>query len=149
MDIGISFQPDLISVMSQFNQFDQILKKHIALATGKAAALIGTTGQGYMDFKNPTGVLEGSVEVQMQSEYLAWIGSPVEYAHRREFSFAGPDSLGRMFPNDPAMLMFTHALEDQSMLLEISNIYIEEVQAAWMEAIGNLPPGSAAFVSVA
>lgn len=147
--MSLSFQPDLIGVMSQFRQFDGVLTKHIATATEKAAGVIGTTGQSYMNFMNPTGALEESIGVQMQSEYLAWIGSPLPYAHRREFSFAGPDSLGRMFPNDPAMLMFTHALEDESMLLEVAGIYIEEVQAAWQECIGSLPPNAAAFASVA
>ena len=146
---AISFQPDLIGVMSQFSQFEATLKKHIATATEKSAALIGTTGQGNMNFMNPTQVLHDSIEVRMQSEYEAWTGSSVVYAHRREFSFAGPDSLGRMFPNDPAMLMFTHALEDEGMLLEVAGIYIEEVQAAWMECIGAIPGGGAAFVSVA
>ena len=146
--MGIVFEPDLIGVMSQFSQFQATLKKHVAIATEKSAALIGTTGQSYMNFKNPTGRLEDSAVVQMQSEYLAWIGSPLPYAHRREFSFHGPDSLGRMFPNDPAMLMFTHALEDESMLLEIAQHYIGEVQAAWMECIGAIPSGSAAVMSV-
>ena len=147
MKVGIAFQPDLIGVMSQFSQFEETLKKHLAIATEKSASLVGEGIQGYMDFKNPTGTLEESVEVQMQSEYLAWIGSSLPYAHRREFSFKGPDSLGRMFPNDPAMLMFTNALQDDSMLLEVSNLYIEAVFAAWHECIGNLPGGSAAFVS--
>ena len=145
---AISFQPDLLGVMSQFSQFEATLKKHIATATEKSAGIIGTAGQANMNFMNPTGALHDSIEVQMQSEYVAWIGSPLPYAHRREFSFEGPDSLGRMFPNDPAMLMFTHALEDESVLLEVANMYIEEVQAAWVECIGAIPGGGMASVSV-
>lgn len=149
MQMGIAFQPDLLGVMSQFSGFDAVLKKHIATATEKSAALIGTTGQGNMNFMNPSGVLHDSIEVRMQSEYEAWTGSAVVYAHRREFSFQGPDSLGRMFPNDPAMLMFTHALEDETMLLEVASNYIEAVYAAWNECMGKLPPGTMASVGVA
>lgn len=144
---AISFEPDLIGVMSQFSQFEETLKKHIGEATARAALLIGATGQANMHFMHPTERLHDSIEADLRSEYLAWIGSSLPYAHRREFSFKGPDSLGRMFPNDPAMLMFTNALQDDSMLLEVSNLYIEAVFAAWHECIGNLPGGSAAFVS--
>ncbi len=39
------------------------------------------------------------------------ITSDVPYAHRREFSFKGPDSLGRFFPNDPAGFFMRDTLQ--------------------------------------
>lgn len=144
--VGISFQPDLLGIMSQFSQFEATLKKHIATATEKSAGLIGEGIQGYMDFKNPSGDLEDSVEVQMQSEYMAYIGSALPYAHRREWSFKGPDSLGRLFPNDPATHMGRKAIKDGSVLMGVIENYIEAVYAAWQECIGNLPPGTTTFL---
>jgi len=145
--IGIGFQPDLLGIMSQFEQFEEKLRKHIATATEKSAGLVATGIQGYMDFKNPSGQLEESVEVQVQSEYLAWIGSGLPYAHRREWSFEGPDSLGRLFPNDPATHMARKAIKDGSVLMGVVQNYIEAVYGAWEECVGSLPPGTAAFLS--
>lgn len=145
--LRIGFQPDLIGIMSQFRQFDGVLTKHIATATEKSAGLVATGIQGYMDFMNPTGALEESVEVRMQSEYVAWIGSALPYAHRREWSFQGPDSLGRMFWHDPATHMARRALKDGSVLLGVIQHYIEAVYAAWQECVGALPPGTATFLS--
>jgi hypothetical protein len=147
MQVGISFQPDLLGVMSQFKGFDAVLRKHIATATEKSAGLVGTGIQGYMDFMHPNGDLEESVEVRMQNEYVAWIGSALPYAHRREWSFKGPDSLGRMFPNDPATHMGRKAIKDSSVLMGVIENYIEAVYAAWTETMGRLPPGTAAFLS--
>jgi hypothetical protein len=53
-------------------------------------------------FKNPTGQLSESLYEVKDSPYEVTIGSDLPYAHRRDVSFTGPDSLGRMFPNDPA-----------------------------------------------
>jgi len=50
-----------------------------------------------MHWMNSGGVLENSFSFNGN-----YIESSVPYAHRREFSFKGPDSLNRMFPNDPA-----------------------------------------------
>lgn len=147
MQVGISFQPDLLGVMSQFSGFDTVLRKHIATATEKSAGLVGTGIQGYMDFMHPSGALEESVEVRLQSEYVAWIGSALPCAHRREWSFKGPDSLGRLFPNDPATHMAGKAIKDSSVLMGVIENYIEAVYAAWEETMGKLPPGTATFLS--
>lgn len=145
--IGIAFQPDLIGIMSQFSRFEATLKKHIATATEKSGGLIAEGIQGYMDFQNPTGALEESVEVQLQSEYLAYIGSALPYAHRREWSFREADSLGRVSPNDPATHMARKAIKDSSVLTGVIDNYIEAVYGAWEECVGKLPPGTATFLS--
>jgi hypothetical protein len=114
--------------------------------TEKSAGLVGTGIQGYMDFMNPSGILEESVEVRLQSEYRAWIGSALPYAHRREWSFKGPDSLGRLFPTDPATHMARKALKDGSVLMGVIENYIEAVYAAWQDCVGALPPGTTTFL---
>jgi hypothetical protein len=144
--LSIGFQPDLLGIMSQFSQFEATLKKYMAIATEKSAGLVATGIQGYMDFMNPSGVLEESVEVRLQSEYRAWIGSALPYAHRREWSFKGPDSLGRMFWHDPATHMARKALKDSSVLMGVIENYIEAVYAAWQDCVGALPPGTATFL---
>lgn len=147
MKVSIAFQPDLLGILSQFSQFEETLKKHIAIATEKSGGLVATGIQGYMDFKQPTGALEDSVEVQMQSEYMAWIGSALPYAHRREWSFKGPDSLDRMFPSDPATHMARKAIKDSSVLVGVIDFYIEAVYGAWEECVGALPAGTMTFLS--
>lgn len=149
--VAISFQPDLVAVMSQFSQFHETLKKHIAFATEKSGSRLGDQMIEQMTFvNNSPGGLKDSVGVEMKSEYLAWIGSPLPYSWRRDRGFSGmTDSLGRFYPDDPGVLYAENALESESMLLDIATIYIDEVFAAWQECIGNLPSGVAAFASVA
>lgn len=147
MKLSIGFQPDLLGIMKQFDGFEPIFRKHIAIATEKSGGLVATGIQGYMDFKNPTGALEDSVEVIMKNEYMAYIGSGLPYAHRREWSFKGPDSLGRMFPHDPATHMVRKAIKDSSVLVGVIDYYIEAVYATWGEVVGWLPKGTVVYFS--
>ncbi len=146
--IALAFQPNLLGVMSQFSQFAGILDKYIATATEKSAGLIGTAGQGNMHWKNPTGELYDSIEVQMQNPYLAYIGSNLPYAWRRERGFSGmTDSLGRFYPNDPGQYYMEIAINDTTVLQEVAEIYIQAVYDAWGEAVGSIPPGSMVMVT--
>ena len=151
--MSLSFQPDLIGVMSQFSQFQGTLKKHIATATEKAAGVIGDqqVAEMWMNFQNPTGNLEDSVGVEMQSEYMAYIGpQDVAYSWRRDRGFSGmTDSLGRYFPNDPGIYYAEYSISDPATLQAIAEIYTEEIYAAWQECIGNVPANTATFMSVA
>lgn len=63
------------------------------------------------DWKNGTGTLDSSFTMTPRP-YGAEVGSDLPYARRREFSFKGPDSLGRMFPNDPAAYYLKKTLQD-------------------------------------
>lgn len=154
--VGLFFQPDLIGVMSQFSQFDGILKKHLAIATGKSAGLIGDFQVQYMwaNFHDPTGPLEDSVSVRMVSEYMAFIGpDPGEaasvYAARRNWGFSGmTDILGRFFSYDPGIYYAEESIEDIDTLQQIAEIYTEAVYAAWQECIGTIPDGASTTMAV-
>ena len=147
--IGIGFQPDLIGVMSQFSQFQDTLKKHLATATEKSAGAIGNAMIDDMNqyFQNSTGKLAGSVNVAMLTEYLAYIYVDEPYAWRRDRGFSGmTDSLGRFYPHDPGIYYAEFAISDEDNLQEIAGYYIDAVYGAWQECIGNLPSGTTAMI---
>lgn len=154
--MGLSFQPNLLGVMSQFSQFQDTLKKHIATATETAGGIIGEEQVQFMwaTFNNPQGPLEDSVGVRMQSEYLAWIGpDPGEaasvYAWRRDRGFSGMvDSLGRLSVYDPGIEYAEESIANPNVLQQVAEIYTEAVYAAWQECIGNLPQGTSTMMSV-
>lgn len=151
MKLGIAFQPDLLGVMSQFSQFDDILKKHLATATEKSAGRIGDNMVSFMwtHFNDPTGPLEDSVSMQIQNEYMAYIGPTLIYGPRRNWGFSGmTDAAGRFFAYDPGILYAESTLNDTSVLLDVAGNYIEAVQAAWQECIGALPQGSSAVAGL-
>lgn len=73
-----------------------------------------------MHFMNPNGVLEDSFFYDGQ-----YVTSNVPYAHRREMSFKGPDSLNRMFPNDPAGFFLRDTLQQVTTDGSINNTFAE------------------------
>lgn len=155
--MNINFEPDLIGVMSQFQQFDDILKKHIAIATEKAASKIGSFQVDYMwaNFKDPKGPLEEAVGVRIVHEYMAWIGpDPGEaasvYAWRRDRGFVGKfDSLGRGPFTDIGIRYAEESILDDAVLFDVAEQYIEAIYAAWEECIGALPQGTSANMTKA
>lgn len=150
--MGLSFQSNLLGVMSQFSQFQETLKKHIATATETAAGVIGEAQVTDMwaTFNDPTGPLEDSVSVELQNEYLAWIGPTLIYGPRRNWGFSGmTDSAGRFFPWDPGIYYAEFSITDTNTLMQIAEIYTEAVYAAWQECIGNLPKNTSTMMSVA
>lgn len=147
--LAFAFSPDILGVLSQFSRFEATLQTYIAAATEDSALVIAVTGQGYMDFMNPTGQLYSSIEIIQQDASHAFIGSPLPYARRREWGFSGmTDSLGRFYPNDPGTYFFTNALKDESMLQEVAQIYIEAIYSAWNELVGKLPGDTSVAVGM-
>jgi len=148
MNLSIAFQPDILGVMKQFDGFHEQLDARIANATEKSAGVIGTAGVANMNWQNPTGALEGSIQVVMQDAYDALIGSDLPYANRREFGFSGmTDSLGRFYPNDPGAFFMTNAIEDASVQQQIAAIYTEELLGAWGDFTGGMGGSPAAIVT--
>lgn len=150
MNLSIAFEPDILGVMHLFEGFQERLEAHIATAVEKSAGLIGQAGQDNMHWINPTGALEGSIQVVMVDSHNAYIGSDLPYANRREFGFSGmTDSLGRFYPHDPGAFFMTTAIEDQSVLQQVAGIFIDELQGGWDELTGGWGGIPAAIVGMA
>ncbi len=79
-------------------------------------------------FMNPSGYLASTIHPVAESPYAIVVGVDAPYGHRREFSFKGPDSLGRYFPNDPAAYYLTDARD--SSIPGVVAIAVEEMQGA-------------------
>lgn len=57
----------------------------------------------YASFQNPSGVIEGAWEQEVQSPYLAILSNTEPYAQRLEYGFSGmTDALNRYYPYWPA-----------------------------------------------
>lgn len=102
-----------IGELVRLRGFSALLDPEIQQAFQEAGTLLVGAVQAntWTAFMNPTGVLAGSVYFYVISadEIAVVVGVP--YGHRREYSFKGPDSLGRMFPNDPAEPYLIPAME--------------------------------------
>lgn len=116
MNFSMSFDPTSLSHIAQMYGMNILLSPPVQAAMSQGGDLLVTAAVAntWATFKNPSGVLAGSIQKIVQSPYEIQIGSNIIYAHRREFSFKGPDSLGRMFPNDPAAFYFTDAIQQES-----------------------------------
>ncbi len=103
-DFSMSFSPRSISEIARFYGFKTMLEPEVQAALTQISTLLATKAQDktWAVFMNPSGVLASTIAPLTTSAYEAQVivGSP--YGHRREYSFKGPDSLGRLFPNDPA-----------------------------------------------
>jgi hypothetical protein len=127
---SMSFSPESLKEITAFYGFGMVLQPEVQEALTQISTLLATKAQDktWAVFMNPSGQLASTIAPLTTSPYEAqvMVGSP--YGHRREYSFKGPDSLGRMFPNDPAepYLEPTLAENEQAMLA----ILEEAVQAA-------------------
>ncbi len=90
VQMALAFSPNLLGVLSQFSKFDLTVQRYIAIATETSAGDIGDGMIAQMDanFKNPTGQLSGSIGVEMQDSYHAFIVSPLAYAGRMDRGFS-------------------------------------------------------------
>lgn len=84
--------------------FSALLNPEITSALTESGKLLVGAAQAntWTAFMNPTGALADSITFYVVSPEEVAVSVVVPYGHRREYSFKGPDSLGRMFPNDPA-----------------------------------------------
>lgn len=113
--LDVSFDPQSLSAIAQMYGMQILLTPEVQAAMRQGADLIVSAAQDntWATFMDPTGVLADSITRIVDSPYEIIVGSPVAYAHRREFSFKGPDSLGRYFPNDPSAMYMTNAMNQQ------------------------------------
>jgi hypothetical protein len=111
------------SVRAGMGGVGQEMKKQVA---ARIIELIPTN----TNWKNGTGTLDNSFFFDGKR-----VASSVAWAHRREFSFKGPDSLNRMFPNDPAGFFMKTTLKQVATDGTINSTFAE--------LMGNLTRGGA------
>jgi hypothetical protein len=121
---SISWSPESLKQIAQLVGMAGMLTPAIQQALSKGADTIIKASQDNMPWG--PGPLYDSMQKMSASPWEIDIGSDLPYAHRREFSFKGPDRLGRMFPNDPAAFFLTDALAaHQDDILELLQQGIE------------------------
>jgi hypothetical protein len=91
--------------------FPLLLDASISIIETQGADLITARAiaNTWAKFKNPSGYLASTIHPVVQSPTEQLVQVDALYGHRREFSFKGPDALGRYFPNDPAAYYLTDA----------------------------------------
>ena len=109
-----TFDPRSMEALAAFADTEVWFAGSVQAGLDDAASIILARMQENMSerFMHPTGRLENSFTVVRSSTFTRDIVSDEPYAARREWSFHGPDSLGRMFPNDPAAHYARDALVD-------------------------------------
>lgn len=101
---SMSLDPQSLAEIARFSGWEAYLSPAVQAALLKGAETVrnAAVANTWSAFRNPQGTLAGSIEVVPDSRYEIQVSVGVPYGHRREFSFHGPDALGRVFPNDPA-----------------------------------------------
>lgn len=114
MTFSLSFSPQSLKEITAFAGFPALLSSEVQSAMSEGGTLLANAAiaNTWSTFKNPSGELASTIAPLKQTPYEIMVGADTPYAHRREYGFKGPDSLGRMFPNDPAAHYMTNALND-------------------------------------
>lgn len=128
---SLSFDTPSLAAITELIGFKALLDPEITLALTKGGSTIAQAAidNTWTAFQNPHGELASTI--------YPWLASPSEmeirvdspYGHRREYSFKGPDSLGRMFPNDPAEPYLQPALDANEG--EVVQLIEGAVTSAW------------------
>lgn len=128
--ISISFDVESARRIARMAGATTELRTAIAQALLDGAELIIGDSKSNMDWKNPTGALEASMDIISQQPYAITFGSKLPYAARREFGFHGVDSLGRLY-NDYGAYFLTDAVDaDQDDVLESIDEAVDAVLAS-------------------
>ena len=91
-----------LATLVRLQGFGSLLDPELQQALIKSGQILVEAAQAntWEVFDNPTGVLANSIIFYVTGPEEIAVSVGVPYGHRREYSFKGPDSLGRMFPND-------------------------------------------------
>lgn len=114
---SMSFEPQSLSEIARFYGFPAYMAEETQAALQDGGSALVASIQGAMDWKNPSGNLEGSIVVVSDSPYEIIVGSNVVYAHRRDQGFHGADSLGRNYDDNGAFFMQNGMDASQSAIL--------------------------------
>lgn len=110
----MSFSPESlkeISLLYGLNILNEV-EFQAAMSQGGDVLVQAAQDNTWSIFMNPGGDLASTIHKVEDSPYEMRIMVDSPYGHRREYSFKGPDSLGRMFPNDPEQPYLRPALAD-------------------------------------
>lgn len=104
IDFRMSLDPASVGEIARFYGFETFLQPEVQEGLRQISSMLAERAQAktWEVFQNPTGQLAGTIGPDNTSPYEAQVVVLSTYGHRREYSFKGPDALGRMFPNDPA-----------------------------------------------
>ncbi len=102
-----------IAELVRLRGFSALLNPEIQAALIASGELLVGAAQAntWTAFMNPSGLLASTIYFYVPGPEEVQVIVASAYGHRREYSFKGPDSLGRMFPNDPAEPYLVPALE--------------------------------------
>lgn len=118
--------------------FEALLSPEIQNALTQAGQILVTAAQDntWQVFDNPTGYLASQIYFYVPNAEEVEIVAGAVYSHRREYSFKGPDSLGRMFPNDIPRPFLVPALEQHQ------DAVLALIEAAVNNALGRVASGT-------
>ena len=105
MNFSMSWDPASLNQITQLVGFQGINSPEMQQAMGESGTLLQQAVQNAMNWQNPTGALEGSIEPVQDSPYEIQVGSDLPYARRRDWGFDGADSLGRVYHDEGAFYM--------------------------------------------
>lgn len=137
MNFSAMLDTDSLAEIVRLQGFEALLDPEITAALAQAGALLVGAAQDntWRVFDNPIGALANSITFYVTSPEEIAVSVDVPYGHRREYSFKGPDSLGRMFPNDIPRPYLVPALENNEQAV------LSLVEAAVNSALGRIASG--------
>lgn len=123
-DWSVSWDAGSLEELVRLAGFEALLWPEITSALAQAGELVVTTAKTntWNVFDNPTGygndpILADTIYFHVLSPGEVEVGVGKPYSHRREFSFYGPDSLGRVYPNDIPRPYLIPAIDEDAPLI--------------------------------
>lgn len=128
---------DSLAEIVRLQGFSALLNPEIQSALTQAGTLLVSSAQAntWQVFDNPTGYLASQIYFYVPNSEEVEVVAGAIYSHRREYSFYGPDSLGRTFPNDIPRPYLIPALEQNEQTV------IDLMNAAVNSALGRVVTG--------
>lgn len=128
---------DSLAEMVRLQGFSALLDPEITQALTQGGQILVKSAQDntWEVFDNPSGKLASEITYYVISPQEVAVSVGVPYGHRREYSFKGPDSLGRMFPNDRPRPYLIPAMEQNEQAV------LDLISAATNSVLGRVAYG--------
>src|SRR5260370_32190029 len=102
VSFSYTIDPNALAKIKQFAGWKSVLEVELLKAHKKGTESLQDAAKANMNWKHPSGKLEGSLKPRVENPYASWMGTDLPYAKRRNYGFSGKsDSLGRYFAHDP------------------------------------------------